>query len=73
MLADLPLAELRGYVPDVPWNEQGKDLLAWLPKVEGRFRVWVSWGCGWPTHTHDARYILDRDGNSVGELLKKIK
>lgn len=41
----------------------GKDLFAWKPKVDGRYRVWLSWGCGWKTHTRDARYILDRDGD----------
>lgn len=41
----------------------GKDLFAWKPKVDGRYRVWLSWGCGWKTHTRDARYVLDRDGD----------
>ena len=44
--------------------EQGKreDFFTWDPKVEGRFRVWVSWGA-YTTHVKDARYVLDRDGD----------
>lgn len=41
----------------------GKDVFAWKPKVSGRYRVWLSWGCGWKTHAVDARYILDADGD----------
>jgi Protein of unknown function (DUF1553)/Protein of unknown function (DUF1549) len=46
------------------WRElQGRDLIAYRPGVKGRFRVWLSWGCGWETHTRAARYELDRDGD----------
>jgi len=41
----------------------GKDVFAWKPKVDGRFRVWLSWGCGWKSHAADALYVLDKDGD----------
>jgi hypothetical protein len=44
-------------------NEPGRDLIAFLPGVSGRRRVWISWGCGWATHTTDAGFVLDRDGD----------
>lgn len=44
-------------------NQPNKDFAVYRPKVRGRFRVWVSWGHGFPTHTQDARYRLDRDGD----------
>jgi len=51
------------------------DVLAWSPKVEGRWRIWLSWGCGWHTHAKEAVYVLDADGNPATrsdqtELLK---
>lgn len=47
------------------WNsEAGKplDLMVWQPRAAGEFRIWVSWGA-WTTHTTDAHYILDLDGD----------
>lgn len=38
------------------------DVFSWDPKAAGRFRIWLSWGV-WPTHTQDARYVLDLDGD----------
>ncbi|MEZ0385682.1 MAG: DUF1549 domain-containing protein, partial [Verrucomicrobium sp.] len=26
------------------------DVLAWVPKVQGRYRIWVSWGSGYKSH-----------------------
>ncbi len=43
-------------------NTPGVDVAAYRPMKRGRFRVWVSWGCGHQTHTTDAEYVLDRDG-----------
>ena len=47
------------------WSPQtGKDVLAYRPRLKGRFRIWLSWGVhGGGTHTRDARYVLDHDGN----------
>ncbi len=45
-------------------NVPDADTFTWNPGVEGRFRVWLSWGVhGSGVHTHDARYVLDRDGD----------
>ncbi len=47
------------------WNlTGGKDVFAWTPNVEGRFRIWLSWGAGYATHSPEARYILDHDGDA---------
>ena len=46
------------------WTDvAGRDVFAWDPGKAGRFRVWLSWGCGWPTHAPDAAYFLDADGD----------
>ena len=46
------------------WNRiAGKDVFTWNPGLAGTFQVWLSWGCGWPTHASDARYVLDADGD----------
>lgn len=42
-------------------NAAGK-VLAWQPQVQGRFRIWVSWGSGYRSHDEDARYLIDHDG-----------
>ncbi len=39
------------------------DVFAYHPQVRGKHRLWLSWGCGWQTHTTDAQYVLDLDGN----------
>jgi hypothetical protein len=59
------LTRLPNFTPSyLAWsNSASKDVFAWEPRVEGQFHVWLSWGCGWNTHTKDARYLLDRDGN----------
>lgn len=41
----------------------GTDVFLWKPQLKGKYRFWPSWGCGHKTHTTDARYLLDRDGN----------
>ena len=46
------------------WNQiPEKNVFAWSPRANGRFRVWLSWGGGHKTHAEDARYFLDRDGD----------
>ena len=44
-------------------NETDKPVIAWRPGIQGTYRLWLSWGCGFETHCSDARYVLDRDGN----------
>lgn len=44
-------------------NQPGKPLAAWKPAQTGDYRLWLSWGCGYETHSTDARYVLDHDGN----------
>ncbi len=44
-------------------NTAGTDVCAYRPRTRGRFRVWLSWGAGHKSHTRDARFVLDRDGN----------
>ncbi|QDV20991.1 Planctomycete cytochrome C [Gimesia panareensis] len=44
-------------------NQPGKPLVAWKPDLAGDYRLWLSWGCGFETHSSDARYVLDRDGD----------
>lgn len=38
-------------------------VFAYTPRVAGRWRVWLSWGAGWSTHSLDTRYVLDADGD----------
>ena len=46
------------------WSEvPRRDLQTWNPGVNGAWHIWLSWGCGWETHSPDARYVLDRDGD----------
>jgi mono/diheme cytochrome c family protein len=46
------------------WSKvANQDVFTWNAKLAGRYRVWLSWGCGWRTHAEDARYLLDLDGN----------
>ena len=44
-------------------NEPGKDVAAWHPLLKGSYRIWLSWGAGFDTHSSDARYLIDQDGD----------
>jgi hypothetical protein len=44
-------------------NVAGRDVFQWRPGAAGKKRVWLSWGSGFLSHTTDARYVLDRDGD----------
>ncbi len=74
-----PDGDERGYVNDagsmdrLPNISRGRyswwrsaahtDVFSYEPRVAGKFRLWLSWGCSMPSHTRDAQYVLDRDGN----------
>ena len=46
-------------------NTPNKDVIVYRLEAEGWHRLWISWGAGHATHTQDARYILDRDGDPL--------
>ena len=46
-------------------NFPNTNVFAYEPRVTGRFRVWLSWGCGSKTHARDATFMLDRDGDAA--------
>ncbi|MFT7640196.1 MAG: hypothetical protein ACI9G1_001936, partial [Pirellulaceae bacterium] len=41
----------------------GTDVLQYRPRVRGVHRIWLSWGTGHASHTEDAEYWLDNDGD----------
>ncbi|HAD20534.1 MAG TPA: hypothetical protein DCF87_00310, partial [Opitutae bacterium] len=43
-------------------KKSGEPAVSYQAAVEGMYRVWLSWGSGWSTHTKNARYLLDQDG-----------
>ncbi len=46
------------------WKNQPREAVAvYRPRTTGRHRIWLSWGCGWESHTQDANYVLDDDGD----------
>ncbi|MEW6157989.1 MAG: DUF1553 domain-containing protein, partial [Verrucomicrobiota bacterium] len=59
------LARAANFTPAyLAWEKAaGRDVCSYRPQLRGRFRVHLSWGCGWKTHAPDALYLLDRDGN----------
>lgn len=40
-------------------NQTGQDVARYAPQVQGRYRIWLSWGAGFPSHSSDARYLLE--------------
>ena len=40
-------------------NQTGQDVARYEPGVRGRYRIWLSWGAGYPSHSPDARYLLE--------------
>ncbi len=44
-------------------NQPETDVAIYRPMLRGPFKIWLSWGCGFDTHTQDAAYLLDRDGD----------
>ncbi|WP_010581625.1 PSD1 and planctomycete cytochrome C domain-containing protein [Schlesneria paludicola] len=58
------------------WTTAPKtDVFTWNPRVDGRWHLWLSWGCGWDTHAPDATYVLDRDGDlaTIGDQQEIVK
>ena len=39
-------------------NVPGETIAAYKPQASGRYRIWISWGAGYETHSTDARYVL---------------
>jgi hypothetical protein len=39
-------------------NRPGSEVAIYRPHASGRFRVWISWGAGYGTHTSNARYVI---------------
>lgn len=52
-------------------NTPGKEVAAWRPHLEGRYRVWLSWGAGYPTHTKDAHYYRQNE-KGIRSLVARI-
>ena len=44
-------------------NQPGKDFAAWQPLLKGAYRIRISWGSGSASHSSNAQYLIDRDGN----------
>ncbi|MCA9177383.1 MAG: DUF1553 domain-containing protein [Planctomycetales bacterium] len=44
-------------------NQPGQDFVVYRPHAAGSFRVWLSWGAGFPSHTSAAHYLWDADGD----------
>jgi hypothetical protein len=44
-------------------NSANADVFSYQPAVEGRFHVWLSWGCGSKAYATNAIFLLDRDGD----------
>ena len=44
-------------------NQPGEAIVGYQPQTRGRYRIWLSWGSGWKTHSSDVEYVLDRDGD----------
>jgi len=40
-------------------NQTGQDVARYAPGVRGKYRIWLSWGAGFPSHSPDARYLLE--------------
>ncbi|TWU25365.1 Planctomycete cytochrome C [Novipirellula galeiformis] len=69
-------ADLGGVSPNLgggryTWwkNEFKKEVVHYQPNQRGRYRIWLSWGAGFKSHTTDARYIL-QSGTGRTEIAK---
>lgn len=48
-------------------NITGQPLVTYQPRVEGSYRIWLSWGSGHSKHSTDAKYVID-SGNQIQTL-----
>jgi mono/diheme cytochrome c family protein len=39
-------------------NEPDKDVVSYRPRAKGTYRVWLSWGSGFESHSTNARYVI---------------
>ena len=57
------------------WNHQPNvPVIQYAPKLRGRFRIWLSWGAGFSSHTKQARYWM-RSGDAehlIAEVNQQI-
>jgi hypothetical protein len=51
-------------------NKPGQKVAAYHPNVSGTYRIWLSWGAGYETHTRDARYLLG--GKEIAKVNQQL-
>ncbi|MEM7475603.1 MAG: DUF1549 domain-containing protein, partial [Planctomycetota bacterium] len=56
-------------------NKPGTAVAAYRPNIKGKYRIWLSWGTGFSSHTQDAQYVLQRqiqDGQNRSESKRLV-
>ena len=53
-------------------NRPSNVVAAYRPGLSGRYRVSISWGHGFSTHTQAAEYILDQDGSPATQHDQRV-
>ena len=50
-------------------------MIQYTPKLRGRFRIWLSWGAGFSSHTQQARYWLQSAGGEqlIAEVNQQVR
>ena len=48
-------------------NVEGDVIVTYRPRIQGSYRIWLSWGSGHTNHSTNAKYVLD-SGNQRTEL-----
>ncbi|MEM8670338.1 MAG: PSD1 and planctomycete cytochrome C domain-containing protein [Planctomycetota bacterium] len=46
-------------------NSPDKEIVRYQSRASGRYRVWISWGSGYATHSTNARYVLRSKSGDV--------
>ena len=44
-------------------NVPGEPVASYRPLTKGTYRIWLSWGADHETHSTDAKYVIDQDGD----------